>query len=252
MGFQKRLMEEIIRKSQEFIFNLWAIEYNPKSNKNDGNVKNHTGNSKNKNKNNANLKRKYDEKMHEFKTKRNTKKKKPNNEQETAKKPKQSKPQNNRGNLSKPQIDAQNSAKLDNQSLINKTKGKNIHALQKSLKDIKKHNAEINRLKEEAGVDASVKAHSDKQVELAVARAEGFKPKDDPERIKSAIKRKQLKKEKSKKAWSNRVQTKEAERKQKQDKRKANLQARREQKKNIKMKRMLKKRDLTLDAIKQP
>ena len=244
-------MEKLL-KAEEFICNLWFQKFERSVN----DVHEQGGNRKSGNiqgrrvSNNLALKRKYNEKMNEFKSKRNhskNAKKSKNDSDGSSKRAKFTKPQKIRGNLSKPMVDGKKILLESNESLIKKTKMKNIHALHKNLKDIKKLDANIKKIKEESGVGASVEAHSNKQVELAVARAEGLKPKDDPERIKVAIK-----KEKSRKAWASRVESKEAERKKNVEKRKANLQARKEQRRNVKMKRMLKKRDVDINALKQP
>ncbi|GAV07206.1 hypothetical protein RvY_17076 [Ramazzottius varieornatus] len=75
----------------------------------------------------------------------------------------------------------------------------------------------------------------------ALLKAQGVKLKNDPAKLKQAIKQQAKRKDKSKKQWDERKQNIQSEKKQRQDKRQKNLQARQDTKKNNKRKKLIKK-----------
>ena len=238
-----------LKQCEEFICNLLSVRCSSVLKKSAVELKTTPKTTSNAHSKKSNqLKQKYVEKISQFESKRKGKggvqKKKLEKSAKTVSRNKLT-----TGNQKKPipQVGMCESTVLPSTTLIN-TKKKNIHKLTKTLKDISKHEANIAKLKAEVGVQPAVEAHASKQMELAIARAEGQKPKDDPTRIKNAIKRKQNQKQQSRKKWAAREQSKQAEKQKKYEKRKANVQARKDQRKNLKQKKLQKKRGLTIDS----
>ena len=75
----------------------------------------------------------------------------------------------------------------------------------------------------------------------ALLKAQGVKLKNDPVKLKHALKEQTKRKEKSAKKWAERANTIQQGQKQKQDKRDTNIQARKDRRKDKKRKRGIKK-----------
>ena len=118
--------------------------------------------------------------------------------------------------------------------------GKKIH-LKKQLRILQKHDKNIQQMKKTEGVQPAVQAHSQKQMEIALAKCEGYRPKDDPTRISKTLKRHESRKKKSQSEWSKRAAFVTERREQAQQKRKENLKNRIKDRKAKKLKTLQKK-----------
>ena len=123
---------------------------------------------------------------------------------------------------------------------LSEYKGKK-KSLEKQLLEAEKHEQKVKKARETEGPDAAVDLHFGKQFELAKAKAEGFKPRDDPEKLKNSIKRRDAKRRKSKNAWNQRVQNVQSQKAERQEKRKSNVKKKIDQKKQKKISLMKKK-----------
>lgn len=115
-----------------------------------------------------------------------------------------------------------------NKALSNVNKTKNM---QKLLAQAEAKKAELQELREQAqqnndeGARAKVQAI---QWADALKEADGRRVKDDPAKLKKALKRKAVKKQKSQKAWKSRMEQTQSQKKERQQIRQHNLDARKQ------------------------
>ena len=183
------------------------------------------------------LQEKYKEKMEEFKMKRKfdaEKNKKPANkiskiDVKNGKGKQNNRPKQNKRPKGPVLAENENVKNVEDVLDISEVTGKK--SLKLHLVDIEKHEKKVKRAREIEGAEAAIGIHSGKQLELAKAKVEGFKTKDDPEMLKKSMKRNEFRKKKSKSIWSQRVQTVQNQKAERQQKRKANLKQRVDEKK---------------------
>ena len=128
----------------------------------------------------------------------------------------------------------------DTKKLKVKTKGDVGKNYKKMLENVTKQKEKLSKLKE-TNPDEAESAEMKGKWMSALKKAEGMKVRDDPEKLKKALKRKEKKKEKSKKAWSERKEAVEKKQKEKQEKRTQNLAKRKQSNKDKKIKKLQKK-----------
>lgn len=116
-------------------------------------------------------------------------------------------------------------------------KAKDYKSLLKKLKHKREKIEELKKSEPQKAIEIEM---NDKW-RSAIDKASGAKVKDDPELLAKAIKRREKKKEKSKKAWEERVKGVEERKQQAQEKRKKNLDKRKEKNRDKKVKRLKKK-----------
>jgi len=115
-----------------------------------------------------------------------------------------------------------------NKALSNVNKTKNM---QKLLAQAEAKKAELQELREEAQQNNDDTARAKVQAIQwadALKEADGRRVKDDPAKLKKALKRKAVKKQKSQKAWKSRMEQTQSQKKERQQIRQHNLEARKQ------------------------
>lgn len=116
-------------------------------------------------------------------------------------------------------------------------RGKNLtHLLNKAEADRRKMD-DLEKTDESEAIAAKQK----KSWQEALLKAQGVKLKNDPTKLKKALKEQKKKKERSKKKWEDREGHIKKEQKEKQEKRNKNIQNRQEKRKDKKRKKAIKK-----------
>ncbi|ELT96262.1 hypothetical protein CAPTEDRAFT_226563 [Capitella teleta] len=121
-----------------------------------------------------------------------------------------------------------------------KKKGDSGKNYKKMLETVTKQKEKLTKLKEVNPEGAKAVAEKAKWM-AALQRSEGLKVRDDPEKLKKAIKRKEKKKEKSKKNWADRKEGIDKKLKDRLDKRDANIDKRKQSNKDNKIKKLTKR-----------
>ena len=118
-----------------------------------------------------------------------------------------------------------------------KPQQKNFKAL---LEKVQKDKEKVEKLKE-TDSEAAKKLKDKQAWQNMLQKAEGVKVKDNPELIKKAMKKKEKRKDKSKRDWKERDEKVDAKQKQRQDKRTANIKKKKEGRLNKKITKAKKK-----------
>lgn len=121
-----------------------------------------------------------------------------------------------------------------------KLKGDTGKDYKKMLEKVIKHKENVEKLRE-TDSDKAHKVEEKAAWQKALLKAEGLKVRDDPEKLKKAIKRKEKKKMKSKKSWEQREEAVEKKKQERQEKRNRNLGKKKDGRKEKKMKKLKKK-----------
>ena len=102
--------------------------------------------------------------------------------------------------------------------------GKNYKVLLKQAKRKKERISDVEMLEKERAQEMTTK----ETWKSAMLKAEGVKPKDDPELLKKAAKRREQKKKKSQRKWEERERTRSKQMKERQEKRAKNIARKKE------------------------